>query len=90
MLAVIIATSWFYPDGVSLACNDVLARNDLLVIIAVTIQIGMLAFRLETGREVIVTVVFHIVCVYRLRAPGIQPPDEYTSGKQPPESRGCD
>lgn len=55
MLTAIIATSWFYPDGAGLA------RNDLLVIIAVIIQIGMLTLRLETGREVIVIVVFHLV-----------------------------
>ncbi len=55
MLAAIVATAWWYPDGAALD------RNDLLVIIAVLIQIGMLAFRLETGREFLVIVVFHIV-----------------------------
>ncbi|WP_413334821.1 DUF817 domain-containing protein [Brevibacterium sp. GP-SGM9] len=55
MLAAIIATAWFYPADAGLA------RNDLLVILAVIIQIGMLALRLETGREVIVIIVFHIV-----------------------------
>ncbi|RAD64678.1 DUF817 domain-containing protein, partial [Burkholderia multivorans] len=54
-LAAIVATAWWYPDGAALD------RNDLLVIIAVLIQIGMLAFRLETGREFLVIVVFHIV-----------------------------
>lgn len=55
MLAAIIVTSWLYPDDAGLA------RNDLLVILAVIIQIGMLALRLETGREVLVIIVFHIV-----------------------------
>ncbi|MCD1285087.1 MULTISPECIES: DUF817 domain-containing protein [unclassified Brevibacterium] len=55
MLAAIIATAWFYPADAGLA------RNDLLVILAVIIQIGMLALRLETGREVIVIIVFHLV-----------------------------
>lgn len=55
MLTAIIATAWWYPDGA------VLARNDLLVILAVLIQIAMLVLRLETGREVIVIVLFHIV-----------------------------
>ncbi|GAA0035996.1 MULTISPECIES: DUF817 domain-containing protein [Brevibacterium] len=55
MLAAIIATSWWYPDGAALD------RNDLLVIIAVLIQAGMLVFRLETGREFLVIILFHLV-----------------------------
>lgn len=55
MLTAIVTTAWWYPDGAALD------RNDLLVIIAVLIQIGMLAFRLETRREFLVIVVFHIV-----------------------------
>jgi uncharacterized membrane protein YoaT (DUF817 family) len=55
MLAAIIGTSWLYPDGAWLA------RNDLLVVLAVIIQIGMLVARLETGRELIVIIVFHSV-----------------------------
>ncbi|MCM1012630.1 MULTISPECIES: DUF817 domain-containing protein [unclassified Brevibacterium] len=55
MLAAIILTSWWYP------ADAPVARNDVLVIIAVLIQIGMLAFRLETGREFLVIVLFHIV-----------------------------
>ena len=55
MLAAIVLTAWFHPD------DAWLARNDLLVVLAVLIQIGMLAARLETGRELIVIIVFHIV-----------------------------
>jgi hypothetical protein len=55
MLTAIIGTSLLYPDDAPLA------RNDLLVILAVLIQAGMLLARLETGRELIVIIVFHIV-----------------------------
>lgn len=55
MLLAIIVTAWWYPDGASLA------RNDLLVILAVLIQTAMLLLRLETGRELWVIVLFHIV-----------------------------
>ena len=55
MLIAIIGTSWLYPEDAALA------GNDFLVILAVIIQIGMLAARLETGRELVVIIVFHIV-----------------------------
>lgn len=55
MLLAIIVTAWWYPDRASLA------RNDLLVILAVLIQTAMLLLRLETGRELWVIVLFHIV-----------------------------
>lgn len=55
MLLAIIVTAWWYPDDASLA------RNDLLVILAVLIQTAMLVLRLETGRELWVIVMFHIV-----------------------------
>ncbi|UVI34587.1 DUF817 domain-containing protein [Brevibacterium spongiae] len=55
MLVAIIATSWLYP------ADAAVAGNDFLVILAVVIQIGMLAARLETGRELIVIILFHIV-----------------------------
>ena len=42
MLALLVATHLFYPDGVALA------RYDFLTLAALAIQIGMLAFRLET------------------------------------------
>src|SRR5699024_11230772 len=38
-----------------------LARHVLHALLSVLIQIGMLAARLETGRELIVIIVFHIV-----------------------------
>jgi uncharacterized membrane protein YoaT (DUF817 family) len=55
LLAVIVAARLWYPD------DAVLARNDLLVIAAVVIQIGMLVGRLESGRELWVIVLFHVV-----------------------------
>ncbi|MBK0417923.1 DUF817 domain-containing protein [Leucobacter sp. CSA1] len=54
LLAVIVAARLWYPD------DALLARNDALTIAAVLIQIGMLAFRLESGRELWVIVLFHI------------------------------
>lgn len=55
MLVSIITTAWWYPDEAGLD------RNDLLVILAVVIQIGMLVLRLETGKELGVIIGFHIV-----------------------------
>ncbi|GAA1800017.1 DUF817 domain-containing protein [Leucobacter iarius] len=54
LLAVIVAARIWYPE------DAVLARNDALTIAAIVIQIGMLAFRLESGRELWVIVLFHI------------------------------
>nr|WP_233614331.1 DUF817 domain-containing protein [Leucobacter edaphi] len=54
LLAVIVAARLWYPDDAPLA------RNDALTIAAILIQIGMLAFRLESGRELWVIVLFHI------------------------------
>ncbi|MCU1441478.1 MAG: hypothetical protein JWP85_2475 [Rhodoglobus sp.] len=55
MLAVLIATRLWYPDDAALA------RNDFLVIAAVVIQVLMVAFRLETLRELRVIILFHLV-----------------------------
>jgi len=55
MLAVLFATRLWYPDDIALA------RNDFLVIAAVVIQVLMVAFRLETLRELRVVILFHIV-----------------------------
>lgn len=55
LLAVIIATKLWYPDGAAIA------RNDFLVIAAVLIQVFMLVFRLETLRELRVILTFHVV-----------------------------
>lgn len=54
LLAVIIAARLWYPDDVALA------RNDALTLAAVLIQVGMLVFKLESGRELWVIVLFHL------------------------------
>jgi uncharacterized membrane protein YoaT (DUF817 family) len=54
LLVTIVAARLWYPD------DAVLARNDALTIAAILIQVGMLAFRLESGRELWVIVLFHI------------------------------
>lgn len=53
LLIVIVAARLWYPD------DALLARNDALTIAAVLIQLAMVAFRLETGRELWVIVLFH-------------------------------
>lgn len=55
LLIAVIATRVLYPD------DGLLARNDLLTIIAVLIQIGMLVGRLETVGELRVILLFHLV-----------------------------
>lgn len=55
MLALIIATRLFWPDGTALA------RYDFLFLAALAIQIAMLALRLETLSEAKVILVFHVV-----------------------------
>ncbi len=55
LLALLLATHLFYPDDASLA------RYDFLTLAALGIQIGMLAFRLETWDEAKVILIFHIV-----------------------------
>lgn len=54
LLLAIIASRLWYPDDAPLA------RNDALTIAAILIQIGMLVFRLESGRELWVIILFHI------------------------------
>lgn len=54
LLAVLIAARLWYPDTAAIA------RNDALTIAAVLIQLGMLATRLETGRELWVILLFHL------------------------------
>ncbi|PQZ56393.1 MULTISPECIES: DUF817 domain-containing protein [unclassified Microbacterium] len=54
LLVVIVAARLWYPDDAALA------RNDALTIAAVLIQVAMLVFRLESGRELWVIVLFHI------------------------------
>lgn len=55
MVALIIATTLWYPRLAALA------RYDFLFLAAVAIQIGMLAFRLETLQEAKVIFIFHVV-----------------------------
>lgn len=54
LLSILTARLW-YPDDAALA------RNDALTVAAVLIQVGMIAGRLETWRELRVIVLFHIV-----------------------------
>lgn len=55
MLALLVATHLYYPAGA------LLARYDFLVLAALAIQAGMLAFKLETWEEAKVILAFHIV-----------------------------
>lgn len=55
MLALLLVTHLFYPD------DSGLHRYDFLTLAALAIQIGMLAFRLETWDEARVILAFHIV-----------------------------
>ncbi|MFK3834368.1 DUF817 domain-containing protein [Microbacterium sp. NPDC087868] len=54
LLVVIVAARLWYPDDAALA------RNDALTIAAVLIQVAMLVFRLESGRELWVILLFHV------------------------------
>ena len=55
MLVLLVGTHLVWP------ANAPLHRYDAITIGAVVIQIGMIAFRLETPREAIVILVFHVV-----------------------------
>ena len=55
MLALLLGTHLFWPDDAPLH------RYDAITIGAVLIQFAMLAFRLETPKEAIVILIFHIV-----------------------------
>ncbi len=55
LLAAILATRLWYP------ADAPLARNDALTLVAVAIQVLMLATRLETAREMRVILLFHVV-----------------------------
>lgn len=54
LLVVLVAARLWYPE------DALLARNDALTIAAVVIQILLLVFKLETGRELWVILLFHI------------------------------
>ena len=55
MLALLMGTHWLWP------ANAPVARYDFLVVAAVLIQAGMLAFRLESWEEARVIFIFHVV-----------------------------
>jgi uncharacterized membrane protein YoaT (DUF817 family) len=55
LLALLLGTHFFYPASAPLH------RYDFLTLCALAIQIGMIAFRLETWREVAVIGIFHVV-----------------------------
>ena len=55
MLALLLGTHLFYPAGAPLA------RYDFLTIAALSIQIGMVAFRLESVGEAKVILAFHLI-----------------------------
>ena len=54
LLALIVGTFLWWPDGAPVS------RYDFLVVGAVLIQIGMLTFRLESRDEAVVILLFHI------------------------------
>jgi uncharacterized membrane protein YoaT (DUF817 family) len=54
LLGLIIGTKLWYPP------HAMLARYDALVLGAVAIQIGLIAFRLETWEEVRIILIFHV------------------------------
>jgi uncharacterized membrane protein YoaT (DUF817 family) len=54
LLAAIIVTQFWYPF-------ESLHRYDFLFLFAVTVQLALLAFRLESLREALVIVIFHLV-----------------------------
>ena len=55
MLALLLATFLFYPEGAPLP------RYDFITLCALAIQIGLLVSGLETKREAMVILVFHVV-----------------------------
>lgn len=55
MLCLLLSTYLFYPE------HAALARYDFLTLAAVAVQVGMLAFRLETWAEAKVILAFHVV-----------------------------
>jgi uncharacterized membrane protein YoaT (DUF817 family) len=55
MLALLLITDFAWP------ANAPIARYDFLVIAALSIQVALLAFRLERPEEAVVILVFHIV-----------------------------
>jgi uncharacterized membrane protein YoaT (DUF817 family) len=58
LLAMILLTKLWYPFG------DSLYRNDFLFLSAVVFQIALLFFKLETLKEAVVILVFHLVAMW--------------------------
>src|SRR3546814_11792976 len=55
MLALLLATHFLWPEDAPIH------RSDALTMGAVLIQLSMLLFRLETPKEAVVILIFHIV-----------------------------
>jgi uncharacterized membrane protein YoaT (DUF817 family) len=55
MLALILATKWYWPE------DALLTRYDFLFLSALALQLALLAARLETPAEAIVILIFHVV-----------------------------
>lgn len=55
LLGLILITKLYYP------IDNILYRNDFLFLAAVAFQFALLAFRLETPKEAVVILVFHVV-----------------------------
>lgn len=55
MLLILLLTFWFYPE------NSILPRYDFITIIAIVVQISLIALKLETWEEAKVILCFHIV-----------------------------
>jgi uncharacterized membrane protein YoaT (DUF817 family) len=55
LLALIVGTKWFWPEGAPLA------RYDFLFIAALGLQLALLAARLEQPAEALVILIFHVV-----------------------------
>lgn len=53
LLAIVVSRLWYPEDAV-------ISRNDALTIYAICVQILMLVFRLESGKELWVIVLFHL------------------------------
>ncbi len=55
LLALIVATKWFWPEA------SPLARYDFLFLAALALQAGLLAAKLEQPAEALVILIFHVV-----------------------------
>lgn len=55
LLFLIVATNYWYPE------NEIMYRYDFLFLAALAFQFSLLAFKLETPREALVILVFHVM-----------------------------